>query len=213
MSILKALIPKKLMFKYLTIAFLLTLCFSGLIYCTQKDRKTESSITIAIQPFTGIPEQDVVYVEQKIKSFYPKVVVLPKINLPKQAYYKPRNRYRAYSILAFLRQSKADDYVFIGLTNKDISNTKGSVKDFGVLGLGYCPGKACVASTFRLDKKARQEQLFKVAIHELGHTQGLPHCKQTHCFMRDAEGKNPTNEEKEFCKDCKKHLQKKGWKL
>jgi archaemetzincin len=31
--------------------------------------------------------------------------------------------------------------------------------------------------------------------------------------MRDAEGKNPTNEEKEFCKDCKKQLQKKGWKL
>jgi hypothetical protein len=26
--------------------------------------------------------------------------------------------------------------------------------------------------------------------------------------MRDAEGKNPTNEEKEFCKDCKKQLQK-----
>ncbi|MDI9874940.1 matrixin family metalloprotease [Flectobacillus rivi] len=116
-------------------------------------------------------------------------------------------------MLVFLRQSKADDYVFIGLTNKDISNTKGSVKDFGVLGLGYSPGKACVASTFRLDKKARQEQLFKVAIHELGHTQGLPHCKQMHCFMRDAEGKNPTNEEKEFCKDCKKQLQKKGWKL
>jgi archaemetzincin len=64
------------------------------------------------------------YVEQKIKSFYPKVVVLPKINLPKQAYYKPRNRYRADSILAFLRQSKADDYVFIGLTNKDISNKR-----------------------------------------------------------------------------------------
>lgn len=213
MSILKALIPKKLMFKYLTIAFLLTLCSSGLIYCTQKDCKTESSITIAIQPFTDIPEQDVVYVEQKIKSFYPKVVVLPKINIPKQAYYKPRNRYRADSILVFLRQSKADDYVFIGLTNKDISNTKGSVKDFGVLGLGYCPGKASVASTFRLDKKARQEQLFKVAIHELGHTQGLPHCKQKHCFMRDAEGKNPTNEEMEFCKDCKKHLQEKGWKL
>jgi hypothetical protein len=28
--------------------------------------------------------------------------------------------------------------------------------------------------------------------------------------MRDAEGKNPTNEEKEFCKDCKKHLQKRA---
>jgi archaemetzincin len=102
------------------------------------------------------------YVEQKIKSFYPKVVVLPKINLPKQAYYKPRNRYRADSILAFLRQSKARDYVFIGLTNKDISNTKGSIEDFGVLGLGYCPGSACVASTFRLDKKRDKNNFLKL---------------------------------------------------
>ncbi|MDI9857899.1 matrixin family metalloprotease [Flectobacillus roseus] len=201
------------MFKNLKIAFLLTVYASGLIYCIQKDHKTEAAITIAIQPFTGIPEKDVVYVEQKIKSFYPKVVVLPKINLPKQAYYKTRNRYRADSILVFLNQSKAHDFVFIGLTSKDISATKGINNDFGVLGLGYCPGKACVASTFRLEKNTRQEQLFKVAIHELGHTQGLPHCKQKHCFMRDAEGKNPTNEEKEFCKDCKKHLRGKGWKL
>jgi archaemetzincin len=201
------------MFKNLKIAFLLTVCASCLIYCIQKDHKTEAVITIAIQPFMDIPQEDVQYVEKKVKVFYPNVVVRPKIDLPKHAFYKSRNRYRADSILVFLNQSKARDVVFIGLTSKDISATKGTNKDFGVLGLGYCPGKACVASTFRLEKNARQEQLFKVAIHELGHTQGLPHCKQKHCFMRDAEGKNPTNEEKEFCKDCKKHLREKGWKL
>jgi archaemetzincin len=31
--------------------------------------------------------------------------------------------------------------------------------------------------------------------------------------MRDAEGKNPTNEETEFCKRCKKKLINKGWLL
>jgi archaemetzincin len=33
------------------------------------------------------------------------------------------------------------------------------------------------------------------------------------CFMRDAEGGNPLNEEKEFCSTCKSFLVKKGWRL
>jgi hypothetical protein len=53
------------MFKNLKIAFLLTVCASGLIYCIQKDHKTEASITIAIQPFTGYSPEDVVYVEKR----------------------------------------------------------------------------------------------------------------------------------------------------
>ena len=54
-------------------------------------------------------------------------------------------------------------------------------------------------------------QLFKVSIHELGHTQGLPHCVVKYCFMRDAEGRNPTNDEKDFCPACKTFLKQKGW--
>lgn len=63
------------------------------------------------------------------------------------------------------------------------------MKDFGVMGLGYRPGKACVASSFRLNKENLDEQFYKIAIHELGHTQGLSHCPEKMCFMRSAEGK------------------------
>jgi len=77
------------------------------------------------------------------------------------------------------------------------------------MGLGFCPGKACVASTYRLDKTA--SQLFKVAIHELGHTQGLKHCTVKYCFMQDAKGGNPTNTETDFCPRCKAVLVSKGW--
>jgi len=31
--------------------------------------------------------------------------------------------------------------------------------------------------------------------------------------MRNAEGHNPTNEEKAFCAKCKAYLQKKGWQF
>ena len=79
------------------------------------------------------------------------------------------------------------------------------------MGLGFCPGKACIASTFRLSKIETNKQLFKVAIHEMGHTFGLPHCAIKYCFMRDAEGGYPTNKEKDFCTKCKSFLIKHGW--
>jgi archaemetzincin len=166
-------------------------------------------VRICIQPFTGISEAEVNHVAGRIRGFYHSVKVLPAIELPAKAYYAPRNRHKADSLLQFLGSYKND----IGLTSQDISTRKNDVSDYGVMGLGYCPGKACVASSFRLNRKNKAEQLFKVAIHELGHSQGLPHCKNKSCFMRDADGKNPTDEETAFCASCTLHLRKKGWKL
>lgn len=168
---------------------------------------------ILVQPFEDIKPEIVTSVTEEIKKVYPHVKVLDPIDFPTNAYYKARNRYRADSIIKYLDGKTEDGFVTVGLTSKDISVTKGNVKDFGVMGLGYRPGKACVASKFRLSKENSNEQFFKVAIHELGHTQGLKHCPEKTCFMRDAEGKNPTNDEIDFCKQCKSVLIAKNWKF
>jgi archaemetzincin len=112
-----------------------------------------------------------------------------------------------------MRGQTKDGRVTVGLTNKDISTDNGNIPDWGVMGLGYQPGKSCVVSTFRLSKRNLKEQYFKVAIHELGHTQGLPHCPNKTCLMTDAEGKNNTDKENGFCEKCKAFLIAKGWKL
>ena len=78
------------------------------------------------------------------------------------------------------------------------------------MGLGYCPGKACVVSDYRIKNKTNY---FKVVLHELGHTMGLGHCVVKSCFMRDAEGHDTTDEETEFCTNCKNYLKNKGWEL
>jgi archaemetzincin len=52
-----------------------------------------------------------------------------------------------------------------------------------------------------------------LAFHELGHTQGLPHCKNKTCFMRDAEGGNHLGEETGFCQFCAALLKSKGWQI
>ena len=178
-----------------------------------KEKAEKQGIVILIQPFKDIQPEAVAKVAEGIKKIYPKVKVLDAIDFPENTYYKERNRYRADSIIKFLSNKTKEGFITIGLTSKDISATRGKIKDFGIMGLGYRPGKACVASKFRLSKENSDEQFYKIAIHELGHTQGLPHCPEKMCFMRDAEGKNPTNEETDFCKKCKTFLINKNLKF
>ena len=194
-------------------------CFTlfSLIFSCEKSKdnavKNGEEITILIQPFEDVKPKQLAEISENIRKIYPKIKILKPIKFPQNTYYEPRNRYRADSIIKYLRTKTPNNCVTLALTNKDISVTKGKVADFGVMGLGYRPGNACVASSFRLNPKNKNEQLYKIAIHELGHTQGLKHCPDKTCFMRDAEGKNPTNEEKDFCQNCKKVLRSKHWKI
>ena len=191
--------------------------FISLIFSCEKSKdnavENGEEITILIQPFEDVKPKQLAEISENIRKIYPKIKILEPVDFPKNAFYQPRNRYRADSIIKYLRTKTPENCVTLALTNKDISVTKGKVADFGVMGLGYRPGNACVASTFRLNAENKSEQFYKVAIHELGHTQGLKHCPDKTCFMRDAEGKNPTNEEKDFCQNCKKVLRSKHWKI
>ena len=168
---------------------------------------------IIIQPFNDFSPTLSQYVFTALKTINPNTVLRVSIPLPVQSFNAARNRYRADTIIRFLSKFGNIDTVIIGLTSKDISTTKGAFADWGVMGLGYCPGKACIVSTYRLGKTRLSAQFYKVAIHELGHTQGLPHCANKTCFMRDAEGGNPLDEEKDFCDSCKAWLRRKGWRL
>lgn len=174
-------------------------------YASHADR------VIVIQPFDGFSPRLANHIYEDIRSLHRHVLLKAPIALPQQAFYAPRSRYRAELLIQYLSQWGSADTVVIGLTHKDISTTKGEVADWGILGLGYCPGVSCIVSTFRLSKADLLSQFYKVAVHELGHTQGLPHCPEKTCFMRDAEGGNPLNQEKGFCTSCKSFLAKKGW--
>jgi archaemetzincin len=196
---------------------LITLAFS----CKEKTNdkslpKTKTSRqqkVIVIQPYSDLSLSQAEYIITEIKKVCPNVKVNTSIPLPPTAYYAKNNRYRADSLIAIQRRIANGKYTLLGLTSKDISTTKGNTKDFGVMGLGFCPGTACVVSTYRLRGKNRMEKFRKVTLHELAHTEGLPHCPDPHCYMRDAKGKDYLDEEIDFCKICKPRLINKGWKL
>ncbi len=186
--------------------YLLGLSFLILSGCASK------STIVVLQPFGDFPVALSASVANKVRAVLPQVQLRRNIPFPNGSFYKPRQRYRADSIIRFLRDAIGDDSTLVGLTQKDISATKGSLPDFGIMGLGYRPGDACVVSTFQL-RGNKEKQFYKVVLHELGHTEGLPHCAVKTCFMRDAEGGNPIDEETGFCRKCALYLRMRGWLL
>jgi len=170
-------------------------------------------LKIVVQPIKGLPKATTNYIVADLKKVFANVQVNPPIDLPKSTLNEAKTRHRAILILDYLKKYTHKGEIIIGLTNKDISATKGKINDWGVMGLSYCPGETCVASIYRLKGKNRLEKFSKVAMHELGHTQGLPHCADRKCLMRDAQGKDRFDEVSSFCPDCKSFLQKNGWKI
>lgn len=192
--------------------------------CTSKQEKhaksktkpnyvSKSKLSVGMQPFWNMPLNEVSNLKSGLKKHFDTVTVHQQIDFPSNAYVKARNRYRADLLLKYMKSLNRDNIYQLGLSEMDISTTKEPHQDWGIMGLSYCPGKQSIISTFRLDKKRRTQQLYKVAVHELGHAFGLPHCSQKTCYMRDAAGKNPLNEEVCFCKRCKEFLVAKGWRL
>jgi archaemetzincin len=158
------------------------------------------------------------HVAAALRAFYPiDVQLLPCQELPRQAYYPPRKRFRAERLLTYLNQRMPKGgWRILGLTDADISTTKDAYIDWGVMGLGELPGTATVISSFRCRRKAISpghalERLAKVAVHEIGHTLGLPHCPTRSCLMEDAMGKVATTDrERDFCPRCRELARKHG---
>lgn len=191
---------------------LLPFIFSLLTAC--QTSLSPDKATIAILPM-DCDKSNLAKLSDDIEAFYNcNCVILAPEALPQSAYFKPRQRYRADSLLKSLKHRICDTVdIILAVTSKDISTSIESHKDWGVFGLAHCPGNVCVISDFRLQKTktptALATCLKNVALHEIGHNLGLVHCGDSACLMKDAQGKlsSVEGENRSFCKRCRERLE------
>ena len=83
-----------------------------------------------------------------------------------------------------------------------------------VYGEAQLGGKACILSTYRFSEglapaaEILRDRIFKEAIHELGHTFNLRHCRDASCVMHYCRGVGEVDRKSnQFCRYCAVLLQ------
>ena len=211
---------------FFSILMMLSACFLGSCNNNSKEKgdtpkaKTEVKVmankTIHVYFFEGFNKSLGENTLNKLKETFDSVAFEGTIPFPDSAYYAPRQRYKADKLVKHLRHMQASNSeLVVGFSPKDISDKVHGYDDFGVMGWTRHSLRSSVVSIHRLADKSRlQEDFVKLVLHELGHADGLPHCKEsTTCYMRDANKQNHFPELFGFCDKCTKHLKSKGWKL
>lgn len=200
-----------------SIALLLFLV--ALSSCSEKD---QSRSIVGLQPYGSVPsiwlDSIAVALEREHGT---RVCLLPTRQPPASALTTVKTpRYRADSLLRHLLHIKPDSIdLILGVTRHDMSTTKygegGKVlepasryTDWGVFGLGYRPSQASIVSSFRLGEghPLLIQRIQKVAVHEIGHNRGLPHCQNGSCVMRSAAERLSTidAEQATMCDQCRR---------
>lgn len=90
------------MFRYFVFSLLLFITFSS---CKSKDGRSvaeKSNFIIYLQPYDGITDDETQCVFTGLKKIYSFIEIKKSIPIPQSAYYSPRNRYRADSLINIL---------------------------------------------------------------------------------------------------------------
>jgi archaemetzincin len=167
---------------------------------------------VAIVPLGPVKQAYLDRVAQELQArMNVQIRIEPQRELPPEAFYKPRKRWRAEKLLEALDATPpAGAWRVVGVTEAEISSTKGDIVDWGIAGLANMGGPSCVLSSFIYKKHSKKEdellrRLGDLAVHEFGHTLGFPHCETQGCVMADAKGKAVSSADAssgQYCAQC-----------
>jgi archaemetzincin len=172
--------------------------------------ETKKERVIFIRPLGNVNPECVSFVKSSIEDFYGfKCKVLSKVEVSDDILSKSKKRCDANKILT---KFKTDSNIVL-ITERDICQKRGKVDEYGIIGLGFCPGKVCVISTCRIKNKVTKKSFYnrlkKVTLHEMGHNLGIPHCSNSDkCLMNDARGTVKTIDKENLfiCDKCVKKI-------
>ncbi len=152
---------------------------------------------MAKHPFIGLVALDPIDpdVLRHLRAALSKFLLLPvrilrPQPLPLKTYHVNRHQYDATQLLEFLLDGvKTDAFRILGITAQDLFIP---ILTF-VFGDAQVNGKAAIISLFRPrgdaggampSRQVLMRRLLKLSLHELGHTFGLKHCRESNCLMK-----------------------------
>lgn len=136
-----------------------------------------------------------------------------KLGMPAEAYNARRRQHHSPTVLGRLRKRVPPDAKkVLGVAEADLYVPNLNF----VFGQAELPGKMALISLCRLrqgfyglkgDERLFQERAIKEAVHELGHTFGLVHCRRPDCVMCFSNSLLDTDRKgKDFCPGCRQKL-------
>ena len=179
---------------------------------TVKQRAAAPNISLYL--YDDFPARKAQMLADALKEVYPSVSIQKEsLVLPKEYYNKERNRYSGTGLLKDLTRIRKGNVV-LGLTDEVIFKANELSPTYGIFGVSPVGAYVAVMSSTRPSGKQHiNDHLAKLMMHELGHSFGLNHCSNQHCFMVDAEHGNKFSQTPSFCNECKAFLNNKGWKI
>lgn len=164
------------------------------------------NLAVVVVPFRGVEEHALAHLREDLaNSLGVQAQLLPPIGVAHAAYSPARGQYRAQELLREVKRRTGG--CALGVTDADLYEDDLNF----VFGLAESPGRAAIISTARLrlgaDESRFRERVFKEAVHELGHTFGLPHCSDRQCVMHFSNSLADTDHKgSRFCPRCRTRL-------
>ncbi|MEJ2588437.1 MAG: archaemetzincin family Zn-dependent metalloprotease [Deltaproteobacteria bacterium] len=134
--------------------------------------------------------------------------VCEEISAPIHAFDEKRRQYNSKQLLKQLIGLRHPSLKFLGVTQLDLFVP---ILKY-VFGLAQIQGQCAIISTCRLrpeyygqrpDPRRFLERIEKTALHELGHSLGLTHCRDCRCIMHSATTIQDTDNKRPFfCPTC-----------
>lgn len=170
---------------------------------------TSKTLILLIIPFGPVPKEILNFLQAELaKVFNLDVRIAKPEPIPQHAFNPKRGQYYSSRILEGIKKLKAKDELVLGVIDADLYVPELNF----VFGEADIFERVCIISLTRLyseyygkpkDDRLFLERALKEAVHEIGHTFGLGHCKDQRCIMffsnsiKDTDKKGPG-----FCVRC-----------
>ncbi len=169
--------------------------------------------SIALVPIGQVDESILTVIGQGLREAFGRASgIAAPLSHPDYAHDRRRGQYLADAVLAQLSRLSLPAERWLGVVDVDLY-TPGLNFVFGQAQMG---GPAAVIALPRLrqgfyglpdDEALFHQRAVKEAVHELGHTYGLGHCRNPRCVMCFSNSLHDVDrKEREFCPSCRRKL-------